>query len=104
MAKEKTRSRVFAANAAILGASIKSGIDTKKASEYKVFFFNTLDISGQDSFERFLEEMQDEESVSRLSEAAAEYFDFDGLYKFLTAMFDSNVEIIKTNKASVSCC
>ena len=97
--KNKTHSRGLTANSAILRASIKSGVDYKKASRYMEFVFSTLDISGQNSFEIFLEKIQDENSVNRLSEAAAEYYDFDGLYIFLSALLDVNVETIQINKA-----
>ena len=82
-----------AANAAILRVCLKSGIDIAKAFEYMAFIFASLGITGQNSYEKFLEYLKYEDKTRQLSEAALEYCDFDGLFQFLTAMLDSSDSI-----------
>ena len=93
MNEKNTHKHGLATTAAAVRASIRSGMTIGKAFEHMKFIFSTLDITGQNSYEKFLEEMQDEDKIDQLAEAVGDYCDFDGLIQFLTAMFDTSDNI-----------
>lgn len=96
ISKKRKPTYGFAANAAAVRALMSSKVSGKKLGEYVEFIFNTLKISGPDSYEQMLELMQkNEASAEYLVEKISEQEDSEDIFQFVNAFIDTRADIKK---------
>lgn len=90
MKNRRKRTCGYAANAAAARALMSSEVNGKRYREYVEFIFNTLKISGSDSYERLLDLMhKNEVYIEYLAEKIADREDSEELFRFVNAFINT---------------